>query len=58
MLGTRAATDATLITTGLSAERNNILTINAGRLDVLVNNTGIVKDSLFASMSFDDFYSS
>ncbi|WP_334642494.1 SDR family NAD(P)-dependent oxidoreductase [Klebsiella aerogenes] len=33
------------------------LTINAGRLDVLVNNTGIVKDSLFASMSFDDFYS-
>jgi 3-oxoacyl-[acyl-carrier protein] reductase len=24
---------------------------------VLVNNTGIVKDSLFASMSFDDFYS-
>ncbi|MGR7571030.1 SDR family oxidoreductase [Klebsiella aerogenes] len=33
------------------------LTREAGRLDVLVNNTGIVKDSLFASMSFDDFYS-
>lgn len=29
----------------------------AGRLDVLVNNAGIVKDSLFASMSIDDFSS-
>ncbi|MBA7845705.1 SDR family oxidoreductase [Klebsiella sp. RHBSTW-00484] len=28
-----------------------------GKLDVLVNNAGIVKDSLFASMSFDDFHS-
>lgn len=27
----------------------------AGRLDVLVNNAGIVKDSLFASMSMEDF---
>src|SRR5690606_23330781 len=31
------------------------LTEEAGKLDVLVNNAGIVKDSLFASMSFDDF---
>lgn len=27
----------------------------AGKLDVLVNNAGIVKDSLFASMRFEDF---
>ena len=27
----------------------------AGKLDVLVNNAGVVKDSLFASMSFADF---
>ncbi|MCU6669136.1 SDR family oxidoreductase [Enterobacteriaceae bacterium H4N4] len=31
------------------------LSNDAGKLDVLVNNAGIVKDSLFASMSFDDF---
>lgn len=29
----------------------------AGRLDVLVNNAGIVRDSLFASMTVDDFSS-
>ena len=28
---------------------------NLGRIDVLVNNAGIVKDSLFASMSYEDF---
>ena len=28
---------------------------SAGKLDVLVNNAGIVKDSLFAAMSFEDF---
>jgi len=27
----------------------------AGKIDVLVNNAGIVKDALFASMSFDEF---
>ncbi len=27
----------------------------AGKIDVLVNNAGIVKDSLFASMSYEDF---
>lgn len=27
----------------------------AGKIDVLVNNAGIVKDALFASMSFEDF---
>lgn len=33
------------------------LTDEIKRLDVLVNNAGIVKDSLFASMNFDDFNS-
>jgi len=33
------------------------LSSEVGRLDVLVNNAGIVKDNLFASMSFDDFSS-
>ncbi|MFD1803078.1 SDR family oxidoreductase [Mixta tenebrionis] len=28
---------------------------SAGKIDVLVNNAGIVKDSLFAAMSIDDF---
>jgi len=31
------------------------LSQQAKKLDVLVNNAGIVRDSLFASMSFDDF---
>lgn len=31
------------------------LSLQAQKLDVLVNNAGIVRDSLFASMSFDDF---
>ncbi|WP_434777970.1 SDR family oxidoreductase [Neisseria sp. Ec49-e6-T10] len=31
------------------------LTEKATKLDVLINNAGIVKDSLFASMSFEDF---
>lgn len=31
------------------------LSIIAGKLDVLINNAGIVKDSLFATMSVDDF---
>lgn len=31
------------------------LTDVAGKLDVLVNNAGVVKDSLFASMGFEDF---
>lgn len=33
------------------------LTKTAGKLDVLVNNAGIVKDSLFAAMSFAEFSS-
>jgi 3-oxoacyl-[acyl-carrier protein] reductase len=33
------------------------LTNETGRIDVLINNAGIVKDSLFAAMSFDDFNS-
>lgn len=35
----------------------DLLSREAGKLDVLVNNAGIVKDSLFASMSLDDFSS-
>lgn len=31
------------------------LSEDAGKIDVLVNNAGIVKDALFASMSFEDF---
>lgn len=31
------------------------LSETAGKLDVLINNAGIVKDTLFASMSVDDF---
>ena len=43
------------------ANKNEIMSLcdwlnkTAGKLDVLINNAGIVKDSLFAAMSFDDF---
>ncbi|AKL06063.1 MULTISPECIES: 3-oxoacyl-ACP reductase family protein [Klebsiella] len=33
------------------------LSSDKGKLDVLVNNAGIVKDNLFAAMTFDDFSS-
>ena len=32
-----------------------LLNQSAGKLDVLVNNAGIVRDNLFAAMSFEDF---
>ncbi|MEN3801211.1 SDR family NAD(P)-dependent oxidoreductase [Aeromonas veronii] len=33
----------------------SLISETVGKIDIIVNNAGIVKDSLFASMSFDDF---
>jgi len=44
-----------LVEPAMIAALGNYLAKVAGKVDVLVNNAGIVKDNLFASMAVDDF---